>query len=92
MPGLTVLLPVGRIGPAEAEHHILHDAQRQIVGMDLQREHGEVDVEEEIQVDMRDVEHERRVARGQPHPHLRMSARRSTRIGLSPYPCCPDRP
>src|SRR4051794_15826155 len=70
MPGLAVFLPVGQIGPAEPEHHILYHPQWQVVAMDFDREHREIDVIKEIQIDMRDAEHERRILGRQPHANL----------------------
>lgn len=50
---------MGRIRAAKPEHGVLHDSQRQIVGVDLQRQDRDVDIEEEIEVDMRDIEYAR---------------------------------
>jgi hypothetical protein len=66
----AVLLPVGRIGAPQLEHRLLRDLERQVVGMDLERERRDVDVEEEIEVDVGDVEDDRRAAGGERHAHL----------------------
>src|SRR5580765_7276928 len=58
MPALAVLLPISRVGPAETEHRILRRAQRQIVGVNLDRQYGEVDVIKEVEIDMSDFEQE----------------------------------
>ncbi len=59
VPAAAVLVPVGRIGAAEAEHQLLRLGERDVVDEDLERQDGDVDVEEEIEVHVRDADVER---------------------------------
>ncbi len=68
--GLTVRLPVRRIGAAKAEQRVLRLFQTQILGINLHHQNGDVEIEEEIQIDMGDVEQDRRIAPVERHPRL----------------------
>src|SRR5215467_15446535 len=57
MAAATARRPIGRIGASEAVHRILHAAEWQIVGKNLDNEENDVDVVEEAQVDMRHIEY-----------------------------------
>lgn len=70
MAARAVVVPVGGIGAAEAVQGVLRARQAQVAGMDLDHEDGDVDVVEEVQVDVRDVEHHRvRLVAGERHAH-----------------------
>ncbi len=56
MAAAAALRPIGRIGAAEPVHRVLHAAETQVVGEDLDDQQHDVDVVEEVQVDMRNVE------------------------------------
>jgi hypothetical protein len=66
----VVLLPVGGIGPAEAEQRLLRHAKLEIVGCHFQREDGDIDVEEEIKVHVNDLKLDRLVASRKRQAHL----------------------
>ncbi len=79
-------VPAGRVGAAEAVQQLLRLRQRQVVGADLDVEQDHVDVVEEVQVDVHDLQRDRRVAgprhdahRGDvaaaEHPHRRVGGR-----------------
>jgi hypothetical protein len=52
----AVVVPVRRIGAAEAVERVLYLPQVEIVGGDLDDEDDDVDVVEEIQIQVHDVE------------------------------------
>src|SRR5215831_8620353 len=57
--GRPVFGPTPRIGAAEQKHDLLDELQRQIGCMNLQDQHDDVDVIEEIQIDVLNVEDNR---------------------------------
>ena len=63
-------VPAGRVGAAEAVQQVLRLRQRQVAGADLHVQQHQVDVQEEVQVDMHDVQQQRRIAGLRHHAHL----------------------
>ena len=58
----AIRLPIGGVGTTEAEQGFLRDAKLDVVRRHLERQDRNVDVEEEIEVDMDDLELDRRSA------------------------------
>ena len=83
MPRLSRRLPIGRISTAQAEHHVLRRRQRNIVSEEFECQDGDVDLEKEIKVDMRNTEIERLASGVSCTRTVAMSDRRKTLIGLS---------
>jgi hypothetical protein len=61
--------PARRIGAAEAVEDVLHIAEGERLGVELEGEDHRIDVLEEIEVDMRDLAGDWRGARLQHHAH-----------------------
>ena len=59
MSSLSRRFPIGRISAAQPEHHVLRRRQRNVVSEEFERQNGDVDLEKEIKIDMRDTEIER---------------------------------
>src|SRR5262245_51811775 len=70
MAAAAIVLPIGGIGPTEAEQRFLRDAKLDVVRRHLERQDGYVDIKEEIKVDMNDLELDRRgvLVERQAHP------------------------
>ena len=60
-------VPAGGRGSSEAVQHLLRAGQRQVVGIDFDHQHDDVDIEKEVQIDMLDMEVDR-AAVGKAHP------------------------
>ena len=66
---LAVVVPGDGVGAAEAVQGVLRLPQRKVVGVDLHVQQYHVGVVEKVQIDVRDVQCERRIVRrgGEPH-------------------------
>jgi hypothetical protein len=82
----AIVVPVRRIGAAETVERVLYLSQVEIVGGDLDDEDDDVDVVEEVQVEVNDVEAQRRSLSLKLIRTCATSSRRKTRIGDPP--CC----
>ncbi len=51
---LPVRVPAGRVAAAEAVHQFLRLGQRQVVGADFDIQQHQIEIEEKIQIDVRD--------------------------------------
>ena len=59
MSSLSRRFPIGRISAAQPEHHVLRRRQRNVVRKEFERQNGDIDLEKEIKIDMRNTEIER---------------------------------
>ena len=71
MQRLAVGVPSGWVAAAKAVQQLLRLRQRQVVGADLNVEQHKVNVVEKVQINVLDIEHNRREPRLRDHPHLR---------------------
>ena len=68
---LALRVPAAGVGAAEAIEELLRLRQAQVVGADFDVEQHHVDVEEEVQVDVHDLQRDRRVAGPRHDAHRR---------------------
>ena len=68
---LSTLFPAGGVRAPEAVQQFLGLSQRQVGTEDLDVQHHDVDVVEEVKVDVRDVKDQRRLAGARRQPHRR---------------------
>ena len=68
---LAVAVPAGGVGPSEAVHQLLRERQLEVAGGDLDVQQDDVDAVEEVQVDMDDLQGDRRVAGPRHDAHRR---------------------